>query len=103
MNNDHKVLDVRDAHRLKITKVLYAGTDFVKDIRMKFPEEYNVDPISFMDVGLINCNPNNIQYIEDNNKYEKARMPKVILEFWGNLETIEEDDDYTPNEKQKTN
>ena len=82
-------LDVRDTDKIKIRKILFNKEvdDLVKDIIIEFPEKYGIKPISFMETGLINASPENIQYTEDSTD----RTPKVQINFYGKL--IEEVDD----------
>lgn len=83
-----KLLDVQDIEKIKIIPVYWGETDMIKDIQIKFPEEYEHSLISLLDVGLVNTVPK-VEYTADSTKH----VPKVKIELYGILEEgIKEDE-----------
>lgn len=72
-----------DLDQIKIKKIKYDDENAnAKDIIIEFPERFGRDPISFVDVGLINACPD-IEVIED------AKFPTVAIKFYGVYEEVE--------------
>lgn len=80
------IFDIKLIDETTITVVYYKNSDCIHDIIVTLPEVYEHEPISFLDVGLINAGAETIEPINQNTKY-----PSVNIGFYGNFkrETID--------------
>lgn len=73
-----KILNVDDIERVRIINVISRETDNTEDILVEFPPEYEIDPISFKEVGLINVSPEIIGFNDP-----RRNVGQVLMTFYG--------------------
>ena len=82
-----KILHADDVDKVLITAYYYKDSTNCKDVVVEFPEEYGIEPISFVETGLINAIPE-IEAVDIN-----VHIPRVQMNFYGKLNRVFVDDD----------